>query len=112
MAAHIDIEPETAATPATPLKMTFEEFLDWADEDTWAEWVDGEVMTMSPVSREHQELVGFLLCLMRGFVEEHAAGMIFFLWISYESGPVFISKATGSLFHLQHQPCPYHANPS
>jgi hypothetical protein len=23
--------------------MTYEELLAWADEDTWAEWVDGEV---------------------------------------------------------------------
>ncbi|HDN80831.1 MAG TPA: Uma2 family endonuclease, partial [Chloroflexi bacterium] len=28
--------------------MTYEEFLDWADEDTLAEWVDGEVVMYSP----------------------------------------------------------------
>ena len=25
-------------------KLTYEEFLDWCDEDTRAEWVDGEVV--------------------------------------------------------------------
>ena len=36
--------------PAKPKKMTYEEFLAWADEDTLAEWVDGEVVMTSPAS--------------------------------------------------------------
>ena len=35
------IEPGRARPP----RMTYEEFLAWADEDTLAEWVDGEVIT-------------------------------------------------------------------
>lgn len=27
-----------------PPKMTYDEFLTWADEDTLAEWVDGEII--------------------------------------------------------------------
>jgi len=27
--------------PARPLRMSYEEFLEWADEDTLVEWVDG-----------------------------------------------------------------------
>ena len=30
--------------PARPLRMSYEEFLEWADEDTLAEWVDGEAV--------------------------------------------------------------------
>jgi Uma2 family endonuclease len=33
-------------------KLTYEEFLTWCDEDTWAEWVDGEVVVLSPASSE------------------------------------------------------------
>jgi hypothetical protein len=28
-----------------PKKLTYEEFLGWCDEDTWAEWVNGEVIS-------------------------------------------------------------------
>lgn len=32
---------------AAPQKMTWEKFLEWMDEDIWAEWVNGEVIVMS-----------------------------------------------------------------
>jgi Uma2 family endonuclease len=41
-------------------KISFEEFLDWMDEDTHAEWVDGEIAMTSPASYEHQNIVRFL----------------------------------------------------
>ncbi len=37
-------------TTHVPLRMTYEEFLAWADEDTLAEWVEGEVIMTSPAS--------------------------------------------------------------
>lgn len=49
--------------PCRPLpegKITFEQFLDWLDEDTHAEWIDGKVHVMSPVSFQHPQIVGFL----------------------------------------------------
>lgn len=48
-------------------KLTYEEFLDWADEDTYAEWVDGEVVMPSPVSARHQRIVNFLVELIRRY---------------------------------------------
>jgi Putative restriction endonuclease len=43
MAQEVRNEPfPTAARAAPPGKMTYEEFLAWADEDTWAEWVNGD----------------------------------------------------------------------
>ena len=56
--------------------MTYEEFLDWADEDTYAEWVDGKVELMSPASVEHQDISLFLARLLAEFVEEHDAGKL------------------------------------
>lgn len=32
-------------------KITFEQFLDWLDEDVHAEWIDGEVRVMSQYDR-------------------------------------------------------------
>lgn len=49
----------SASSVAT--KMTFVQFLEWCDEDTFAEWVDGEVVPISPVGLEHQYVAGFLL---------------------------------------------------
>ena len=59
-----------------PPKMTYEEFLAWADEDTLAEWVDGEVIMTSPASNRHQDLVGFLGSVLRLFVEAHQLGIV------------------------------------
>jgi Uma2 family endonuclease len=56
--------------------MTYEEFLAWADEDTWAEWVDGEVIILTPASNQHQDLAGFLTALLRLFVEAHGLGVV------------------------------------
>ncbi|MCP4397524.1 MAG: Uma2 family endonuclease [bacterium] len=48
-------------------RMSYEEFLEWADEDTLAEWVDGEVIMSSPASLPHQNIVGFLYELLRSY---------------------------------------------
>ncbi|MFP5288193.1 MAG: hypothetical protein ACLGI9_20830, partial [Thermoanaerobaculia bacterium] len=49
---------------------TIEEFLAWED-DRWAEWVDGKVIRMAPVTLGHQEILNFLLTLLSLYVEEH-----------------------------------------
>jgi Uma2 family endonuclease len=59
-----------------PEKMTYEEFLAWADEDTLAEWVDGEVVMYSPASKRHQNIADFLLKVMGTYVESHDLGMV------------------------------------
>ena len=57
-------------------KISYQEFLSWADEDTLAEWVDGEIMMTSPASNRHQDLSGFLESLLRLFVETHKLGIV------------------------------------
>ncbi len=47
------------------LRMTYEEFLNWAGEDTYAEWVDGEVILLMPPKSAHQKIVVFLAYLLR-----------------------------------------------
>ncbi|MBI4504194.1 MAG: Uma2 family endonuclease [Chloroflexi bacterium] len=59
-----------------PGKLTFEQFLAWCDEDTRAEWVDGEVAMVSPASYRHAELADFLLILVRLWVEAHDLGVV------------------------------------
>ncbi len=76
-----ELKIQTPTPPMTPTtaqasRMTYEEFLEWADEDTWAEWVDGEVILLSPASKPHQDLMGFLSSLIRFFVEAKELGTV------------------------------------
>jgi len=57
-------------------KMTYEEFLAWADEDTLAEWVDGEVVMYSPASDRHQDMARFLAAVLSIYVETYGLGVI------------------------------------
>jgi len=59
-----------------PAKMTYEEFLTWADEDTLAEWVDGEVIMYTPASDRHQDLTRFLMSVLGIYVETRDLGVI------------------------------------
>jgi Uma2 family endonuclease len=61
-----------------PLRMTYEEYLDWLDEDKHAEWVNGEVVMHSPVSRGHTAVGRFLLGILTHYVEENQAGELFY----------------------------------
>jgi len=62
--------------PERPQKKTYDEFLAWADEDTHAEWVDGEVIMSSPVGDRHQDICGFLASVLRAFVEARRLGIV------------------------------------
>jgi Uma2 family endonuclease len=59
-------------------RMTEDEFEKWAfaHEDVRAEWVDGEVVIMSPVTREDDSLRNWLSRLLGDFVEEHGLGEV------------------------------------
>jgi Uma2 family endonuclease len=59
-----------AETPAEelPQNISYEEYLAWADEDTHAEWVNGEVISFLPPKYPHQTLVEFLNQLLGLFV--------------------------------------------
>jgi len=67
---------EVLLAPTEPRKMTYEEFLAWADEDTLAEWVDGEVVMYSPASKRHQNIADFLLKVIGTYVESHDLGIV------------------------------------
>ncbi len=65
--------------PAQPLpegKISYEQFLQWLDEDTWAEWVDGEVELMSPVSLEHDAVHVFLITILKIYTSARTSGTI------------------------------------
>jgi Uma2 family endonuclease len=67
---------EETRSPTPDVKMSYEEFLEWCDEDTWAEWVDGEVIVLSPASDRHQDLADFLVSVLRIYAEARDLGVV------------------------------------
>lgn len=75
-----EIKTQTPLSPVTPTplpRMTYGEFLDWADGIN-AEWVDGEVILMSPPSLAHQQILSFLAALLQFFAEANDLGEVLF----------------------------------
>ncbi|MBA2448897.1 MAG: Uma2 family endonuclease [Chloroflexi bacterium] len=55
-------------------RLSFEEFLAWCDGETLAEWVDGEVRSMSPTSRRDQRLLIFLTQVLGIWIDQKGLG--------------------------------------
>lgn len=96
---------EILLSPAPPGRMTYEEFLAWADEDTLAEWKEGEVIMTSPASNLHQDIAGFLGSVLRIFAETHQSGIVrsapFQMKLAQGREPDVIFVATEHLNRLQ-----------
>jgi len=70
--------PVSVAQPgqAQRLRMSYEEYLAWADEDVHAEWVSGEVIVQMPPKLRHQRVVKFLLELLDLFAQLFRLGAV------------------------------------
>jgi len=87
--------------PVRPLpegKISYEQFLQWLDEDTWAEWVDGEVHLLSPVGGEHQDIALYLLRLISDFVETHQMGVVRYQPFQMKTGETLPGRSPDILF--------------
>ena len=78
--------------------MSYAEFLDWCDEDTRAEWVDGEVIIVPPTSLAHQTLVGFLLKVLGTYVEQRELGQVIAAPFQMKTGPELPGREPDLLF--------------
>src|SRR5437762_3848789 len=69
---------ETVGEPRQPPpgKMSYEEFLDWCDEDTLAEWVRGKVQMRMPAALPHQRIMKFLSIVLTFWVRARGLGEI------------------------------------
>jgi len=59
--------------PTARLRWSYQEFLESYDGEP-AEWVDGEVAWMSPVTRRHDLIVIFLKAILLPFIQHHRLG--------------------------------------
>jgi Uma2 family endonuclease len=62
--------------PVDRPRLSYAEFLAWADEDTLAEWVEGAIVMASPAATYHQQLAGFLGAVLHGFCEYADLGVV------------------------------------
>jgi len=65
----------TSSTAFIPQKVSYEDFLQQYDGQ-YAEYVDDEVITPMSVTERHDDLTGFLLALLRIFIEEKKLGRV------------------------------------
>lgn len=65
---------DAPTAPSSPV--SFEEFLHWLDEGTRAEWVDGEILVMSPSNWQHQDLIAWLTGILRYFIDGRGLGRV------------------------------------
>lgn len=79
-------------------KIGYEEFLAWLDDETHAEWVDGEVVFMSPVTDRLSDLGGFLLAILRPFVRERRLGAIRYEPFQMKTAPDLPGRSPDILF--------------
>lgn len=106
----IDIEISDAK-PHPGRRMTEEEFISWCDEDTKAEWVDGEVIVMSPANSAHVRLNLWLGRVIGEFVEHHDLGEVLGPQAQIRIGPkrqrrepdlLFVSKPRRDIIRTNH----------
>jgi Uma2 family endonuclease len=72
------IEPRVFnANQIVPQRMTWEEYLRFGEENTWAEWIDGRVIVLFSGSTKHQQIVGFLDRVIGFYIETHNLGQLF-----------------------------------
>jgi Uma2 family endonuclease len=79
-------------------KLSFEEFLGWLEPDVHAEWVDGEVVPMTPVTDEHNDLGRFLLLVVGSFVDFRELGVVRYEPFQMKTGPDLPSRSPDLLF--------------
>ncbi len=72
------IQPGAVTTPRQRRKkQTPEQFYESLDEDVKAELINGEVISMSPASKEHNLLQTFFIRVLAEFVEQNESGEVF-----------------------------------
>lgn len=60
-----------------PQRLTWEEYLRFGEENTLAEWIDGRVIVYFSGTTKHQQIIGYLNCIVGFYVEKHNLGRLF-----------------------------------
>jgi Uma2 family endonuclease len=80
-----------------PGRVSYEDFLR-SDCEEHSEWVDGKVVLMSPVSKEHADVAVWLSALLRFHAEHHQSGRVFTEPFQMKTGPDLPGRAPDVMF--------------
>ena len=83
---------------ATQTKISYEEFLEWTGEDQHVEWVNGEVVSMSPISNRHQQIGAYLLTLIQFYANARRLGEVRYEPFQMRTGPNLPGRSPDILF--------------
>lgn len=83
------------------IPMTYEQFLTELGEDVHAEWVNGETILFMPPTPEHQDVVSFLLALIRFYVNHFKLGKVLTAPVEMKPTPDSNSREPDILFVAQ-----------
>lgn len=72
-----DLAEQLCGQPVPGIRMTEDEFDAWCDEDVRAEWIDGEVILLSPSNIPHVSLNIWLTNLLTMVADADDAGQVF-----------------------------------
>lgn len=78
--------------------VSYEDYLANSEEGTHTEWVNGEVIPMSPVSRRHQLVWRFLLRILSDYVEAGDLGEVQAEPFQMKTGPKLPGRAPDIIF--------------
>lgn len=80
------------------IPMTYEQFLTELNEDVHAEWVNGETILFMPPKPEHQDVVSFLLVLIKLYVDHLQLGKVLTAPVEMKPTPQSNSREPDLLF--------------
>ncbi len=83
-------------------RMSYEDYLRWHDiEGNLGEWIDGEVVRFQPPDQRHQEVAGFLLMLLKIFVDARNFGRVLLAPFELRLGETRSSREPDILYLAQ-----------
>ena len=74
--SRIDAAADIYGQPPPYRRLTEREFDAWIQEQTRAEWVDGEVVMMAPANLDHDDVVWWFRSLVTHFVQRRRLGTV------------------------------------
>ena len=98
MAYEIQTEPQAVLPDVSARVMSYEEFLGWPGDNQHVEWVNGTVVFISPVTKPHEIIRGFLYLSLRQFVEARHLGQVFSGPFQMKTGPDLPGRAPDLFF--------------
>jgi Uma2 family endonuclease len=83
------------------IDMSYAQFLEFCDEDVHAEWEDGETIIFMPPGSRHQDVVTFLVTLLRTFTEFFRLGTVLTAPFEMKASPQSNAREPDILFVAQ-----------